>query len=170
MTKTVDDAAASFDSFFTANYCRLARLIRRVVGDPAYAEEIASEAFFRLHQKPPLSESNLIGWLYRTGLRLAFDNLKKQKRRSHYEGLAPVPAPAQTPEHSMERQEEQDRVRQVLAALKPDQADLLILRSEGLRLSDLAATFNLNPSSVGTLLARAENNFRKEYVKRYGTR
>jgi RNA polymerase sigma-70 factor (ECF subfamily) len=111
-----------------------------------------------------------VGWLYRTGLRLALDALKKRKRRSHYEALAPAPHAEQTPEQTVEQSERQDRVRRVLAALKPQQAAVLLLRAEGHRLNEIAAVLGLNPNSVGTLLARADAAFRKEYGKRYGAR
>ena len=61
-------------------------------------------------------------------------------------------------------------MRTVLAALKQDWASLLLMRSEGFTLQELAAALELNPSSVGTFLARAEEAFRKEYVNRYGNR
>jgi RNA polymerase sigma-70 factor (ECF subfamily) len=168
VTTEIGDSSREFDEFFVANYARLARLFRRVVGDPGQAEELAAEAFWRLHRKPPASDHNLIGWLYRTGLRLALDSLKKQKRRAHYEALGTVSRTVHGPDETLERRESRDRVRQVLAALKPDHAALLLLRSDGFSLGELAAMLNLNPGSVGTFLARAEIAFRKEYVTRYG--
>ncbi len=162
------ESAGDFDRLFTANYAALTRIVYRVVGDIGLAEELAAEAFWKLHRKPPASEHNLVGWLYRTGLRLALDNLKKRKRREHYEALAPVPGTQQSPEEALEQLEQQVRVRQILAALKPTQAELLVLRSEGYTLAEIAAILSLNPSSVGTLLARADTAFRKEYVNRYG--
>jgi RNA polymerase sigma-70 factor (ECF subfamily) len=63
------------------------------------------------------------------------------------------------------------RVRQALAALKPEQAGLILMRAERVQLSRKSQRqLGLNPGSVGTLLARAEQAFRKEYVKRYGDR
>jgi RNA polymerase sigma-70 factor (ECF subfamily) len=59
-------------------------------------------------------------------------------------------------------------VREVLAAIKPDQSALLVLRSEGYSLAEIGGLLYLNPNSVGTLLVRAEAAFRKEYVNRYG--
>jgi DNA-binding CsgD family transcriptional regulator len=56
----------------------------------------------------------------------------------------------------------------VLAALNPAQAALLVLRSEGYSLAELASILSLNPNSVGTFLARADKAFRKEYIARYG--
>jgi DNA-directed RNA polymerase specialized sigma24 family protein len=59
-------------------------------------------------------------------------------------------------------------VREVLAAIKPDQSALLVLRSEGYSLAEIGGLLYLNPNAVGTLLVRAEAAFRKEYVNRYG--
>jgi RNA polymerase sigma factor (sigma-70 family) len=157
-----------FDEFFAANYAALARLIYRVVGDTGWAEELAAEAFWKLHQSPPRSHHNLQGWLYRTGLRLALDHVKKRKRRSHYEASAPAPGALRSPEEALEERERQLRVRTLLSLLKPKQAELLVLRSEGHSLAEIAAILDLNASSVGTFLARAEMAFRKEYVNRYG--
>ena len=167
MTRTMADAS-QFDGLFAAHYAALTRLIFRVVGDIGWAEELASEAFWKLYRNPPGSGRNLAGWLYRTGVRLALDNLKKRKRRAHYEALAPVTGAMPGPQEALERLDRQLRVRQVLAALKPEQAALLVLRSEGYSLSEMASLLSLNPSSVGTLLARADVACRKEYVKRYG--
>ncbi len=164
----VSNVACDFNTLFTTYYRRLTRLLYRVTGDTARAEEFASEAFWRLYHKPPRDSTNIEGWLYRIGLRLALDYLKKERRRSRYESLALLFGVAPDPHQAVERQEKQDRVRQALASIKPVQAALLLLRSEGLSYAELAATLNLNPASVGVLLTRAGQAFKKEYVKRYG--
>ena len=73
-----------------------------------------------------------------------------------------------TPEDVRSAAEEQERVRLVLALIPARQAELLVLRSHGLSYDELAAALELNPASIGTLLSRAQNAFRKEYLKRYG--
>jgi RNA polymerase sigma factor (sigma-70 family) len=158
----------SFDSFFSANYAPLARVLYRVVGEVHLAEELAAEAFWRLHTRPPRSKDNVAGWLYRTGLRLALDDLKKQKRRQRYEAMAFLPEAGPDPLETLERREQADRLRKALAALKTEQASLLVLRSEGHSLTDIATILGLNQNSVGTLLARADAALRKEYLTRYG--
>lgn len=168
MTRAVAARDHDFDALFTAHYHRLARLIYRVVGDTGYAEELASEAFWKLHRNPPASDSNLAGWLYRAGLRLALDGLKKQKRRIFYEAAATGPAPVPTPEQHAQQREREQRVRGVLAALKPEFASLLVLRSEGLTLAEAAAALDCNPSSVGKFVERAEAAFKKEWERRHG--
>jgi RNA polymerase sigma-70 factor (ECF subfamily) len=164
------DTTDRFDELFAAHYAALTRVVYRVVGDIGTAEELAAEAFWKLHRDAPASEHNIAGWLYRTALRLALDNLKKRRRRTHYESLAPVPGVLPGPEEALEQREQRMRIRQVLAALKPDHAALLVLRSEGYSLAEMASLLHLNPNSIGTFLARADAACRKEYVKRYGER
>jgi RNA polymerase sigma-70 factor (ECF subfamily) len=161
-------AGRDFDALFATGYRRLARLLYRVTGDFGRAEEVASEAFWRLHCKPPGADTNIEGWLYRTGLRLALDQLKKDRRRARYEALGSLFGLAASPHQVLEQAQERARVRQVLGALKTDQVALILLRAEGLSYAELAAALRFKQGSVGTLLARAEEAFRKEYVHRYG--
>jgi RNA polymerase sigma-70 factor (ECF subfamily) len=163
-----DEATRSFDALFDAYYKRLARLLYRVTGDIARAEEVAAEAFWRLHRKPPPATANLEGWLYRTGVRLALDQLKMDRRRVRYEALASRFGISQNPQQVLEQNEGRNRVQLTFAALKSEQTTLLLMRWEGLSYAELAHALGLNPASVGSALARAEEAFRKEYVKRYG--
>jgi len=159
-----------FDGLFNEYYARLARLLYRVTGDRGRAEEVAAEAFWRLYRNPPPARINLEGWLYRTGVRLALDQLKKDRRRARYEALAAMLGFVRSPEQVLETNQESGRVRRALAVLKPEQAALILLRGEGLSYAEVAAALNLNPNSVGTMLARAEEAFRKEYVNSHAQR
>jgi RNA polymerase sigma-70 factor (ECF subfamily) len=89
-------------------------------------------------------------------------------RRKKYERLFTPGHATRTPEQHHQQTEEQDRVRLVLARLKKPQSQLLILRSHGLTYDEIAQALDINPTSIGTLLRRAEEAFRKEYVRRYG--
>ena len=64
--------------------------------------------------------------------------------------------------------EQQERVRSVLNTLPQRQAEFLVLRSHGFSYDEIALTLNLNPSSIGTLLSRAQQSFREEFIQRYG--
>ena len=59
-------------------------------------------------------------------------------------------------------------MRRVLATLKLRDSQLLILRSEGLSYEETAEILGVRDTSIGTLLRRAQEAFRKEYIKRYG--
>ena len=75
---------------------------------------------------------------------------------------------APDPEQIHAAGEERTRVRAVLASIGARDAEMLVLRSEDLSYAEIAEALGLNPASVGTLLSRAQQTFRKEYVKRYG--
>jgi RNA polymerase sigma-70 factor (ECF subfamily) len=171
----VANAASDFEALFQDFYPKLARLLYRVTGDIGRAEEVAAEAFCRLHRRPPAKSLNVEGWLYRTGLRLALDQLRRQRRRERYEHLAAQVGFSTSRQPSdgfseFDQSDERQCVRRVLASLKRTHANLLVLDSEGLNYAELAAALELKRSSVGTLLFRARRAFRKEYLRRYGQR
>jgi RNA polymerase sigma-70 factor (ECF subfamily) len=162
------EASFDFEAFFHAHYVRIARAIGRVVGDHARAEELAVEAFWKLWRNPRAQGEKAGGWVYRTALRLALNELRRQKRSTRYELLSGPGRSAPTPEEVRAAAEEREQVRRVLAALDPRQAELLLLRGGGLSYSELAAAIDVNPNSVGTLIGRAQEAFRKEYLRQFG--
>lgn len=173
-SESVDNAQTDatpfdFESTFRAHFERIARVIARVVRDPARAEEIAVEVFLKLWRNPQAQNDRAEAWLYRAAIRKGLDELRRQTRRTHYERLLEFMSRwVATPEEVHAASEEQDRVRLVLAAIDPRHAGLLLLRSDGLSYHQVASTLDLNPASIGTFLVRAQQTFRKEYIKRYG--
>jgi RNA polymerase sigma-70 factor, ECF subfamily len=173
-TEAAEASAASvtafdFEAVFRSDYPRIARAIARIIGDPARAEDLAVEAFWRLWRAPHAQCETSGGWLYRTAIRLAVDELRRRARRARYEPLLTYFSRSpRTPDDLLSTDEERQRVRAVLSAIAPRQAELLLLRSDGFPYEELAAALSINPASVGTLLSRAKAAFRKEYVKRYG--
>ena len=73
------------------------------------------------------------------------------------------PGAADDPESETARRQELARVRAVLSAMDDRQARLLLLRHAGFSYQEIAAALEINPASVGTLLARAEQAFGKLY-------
>ena len=157
-----------FDDTFRTHYRRIARIIARLVRDPTRGEDLAIEVFLKLWRNPKAQSENARGWLYRVAVRKGLDELRREKRRTYYEGLLRFTKSEPTPEEIRRAAEVQERVRVVLAALQSRQAELLVLRSHGFSYEELAVSLDLNPVSVGTLLGRAQQAFRKEYVARYG--
>jgi RNA polymerase sigma-70 factor, ECF subfamily len=156
-----------FEGTFRAQYERIARVIVTVVRDPARAEELAVEVFLKLWHTPSAQGESAGGWLYRTAVRKGLDELRRRARLAKYERLFSF-GRVLTPEDIRVANEDAERVRSVLAAVSSRHGELLILRSQGLSYSELASSLQLNPTSIGTLLARAQQAFRKEYIRRYG--
>jgi len=163
-----DEAGTDLESIFRAHYERIARVIAKVVYDPARAEELAVEVFLKWWRTPRAHGTGAGGWLYRAAVRVALDELRRRSRRERYERLLGVLGKPPTPEElSVERQRQQ-QARAILRALPARQAEMVLLRAEGLSYGELASALELNPASVGTLLGRAQEAFRKEFTKRYG--
>jgi RNA polymerase sigma-70 factor (ECF subfamily) len=156
------------ETIFHAHYERIARVIARVLRDPSRAEELAVEVFLKWSRNPGAQGGNAQAWLYRVAVRTGLDELRRETRRTRREDLVRFFRQSPTPEDIRASKEEQEKVRSVLAVIQPRQAELLVLRSHGLSYEELAAALSLNPASIGTFLSRAEQTFRKEYIKRYG--
>jgi RNA polymerase sigma-70 factor, ECF subfamily len=157
------------DQLFDAHYERITRVIGRVIHDQARAEEIAVEVFLKWCRNPKAHGDHAEGWLYRTATREALDELRRQVRRSRFERLfAPFIGRDRTPEQIYAADVEQKNVRSVLAALDIRLASLLLLWSQDLSYREMAIALDIAPNYVGSLLSRAQEAFRKEYVRRYG--
>jgi RNA polymerase sigma-70 factor (ECF subfamily) len=145
-------------------------MLYRMTGDWAEAEDLALEAFVQLYRRPPANQENLGGWLYRVASNLGLNALRSHRRRKDREEeagrLKLMDAPEIDPAKALEIADEQQHVRQTLALLKPRDAQALLLRYSGLSYAELAAALQVAPSSVGTLLARAEAAFKKQYGRR----
>ena len=152
---------------FRAHYARLARIIARVVRDHARAEELAVEVCLKWSEIRKGQVEDAERWLYRAAVRAGLNELRRQARASRYERLFTLFRKSPTPEELLAANQEHEHVRRLLAAMPARQAELLLLRAEGLSYGELAQALNLNPASVGTLLSRAQQSFRKEYVRRY---
>jgi len=160
----------ALDRMFRTHYERVARVIGRVIHDQARAEELAVDVFLKWWRNPSAHGDHAEGWLYRTAVRQALDELRRQRRRERVEWLLQYALRTPpTPEHLYAASEEQRRVRDVLAAVSHRHAELLLLRHEGLSYQDIAVALDLKATYVGSLLSRAQDAFRKEYVKRHGT-
>ena len=159
---------AAFRAVFFEHYSRILGILMRLLGDRSLAEETANEAFWRLYRQPSLeADGNVGGWLYRTATNLGIDALRASTRRRQYEeaaGGASDGAKTSSPLEDLLRQEKCNRVRSVLSLIKPAQAQLLILRSSGLSYRELADVLDVKMTSIGTLLNRAEEEFRNRYL------
>jgi RNA polymerase sigma-70 factor, ECF subfamily len=167
-----DTSAATgdgLDALFRAHYERLARVVGRIVHDQAQAEEIAVDVFLRWRRHPSAHGAGAEGWLYRTAVRAALDAWRRSQRWSRVErALAHVGLAPRTPEDLHASDVERRQVRAVLAALRRRDATLLLLWAEDVSYAEMAAAIGVQASSVGSLLRRAQDAFRKEYERRHG--
>jgi RNA polymerase sigma-70 factor (ECF subfamily) len=168
---------AEFEGLFRHHFVGVFRLLFRIVGSRAEAEDLAQETFLRCYRDadPGLGDS-LRPWLYRVAMNLAFNSRRDRKRREarheKAERLEEADADrgARDPIDSIVRDEEREAVRRALARLDPRRAKLLLLRHAGLSYREVAIALDIALGSVGTLLARAEAAFEEQYRLMNGNR
>jgi RNA polymerase sigma-70 factor (ECF subfamily) len=164
-----DPSLPVFEKYFTEHWTSIYRLLARMLGDPAEAEDLALETFYRLYQRRPNPEQefNAGGWLYRVATNLGYHSIRSFKRREHYEMIAAKDVMAKAPEDSpmeiLDKKEEGQMARRALAKMSPRQSQILVLRYSGKAYREIAQALNLSPASIGPLLLRAEREFEKCY-------
>jgi RNA polymerase sigma-70 factor, ECF subfamily len=168
-TSSAESDSLGFEALFLEHWASVYRILQRLVGDPAEAEDLALEAFLRLYrpkQKQP-EVQNAGGWLYQVATRLGLNSIRDWKRREQYEltaGRYALEEPAKlSPADILAQEEERQQVRLVLARMNERQAQFLILRYSGFSYKEIASALNLAPASIGPLLVRAEREFEKQY-------
>jgi RNA polymerase sigma-70 factor (ECF subfamily) len=165
---------AVFETAFLAYYARTVAVLTRLLGERGRAEELANDVFVKLYRQPwlPDSDGNLAGWLYRTATNAGIDALRAQARLRRYEEAAApdelAPPAAPDPLQEVLREEQRRHVRAVLARLKPSRAQILTLRACGLSYNELAEALEVKRASVGVMLARAQAEFQKCFIRMFG--
>ncbi|OQY48453.1 MAG: hypothetical protein B6242_02400 [Anaerolineaceae bacterium 4572_78] len=162
----------AYEAFFHRHYRRIYTILYRLLGDHDDAEDMTQHIFIKLYMSPQRLQidrdtSNIVGWLYRVAMNTGYNAIRSRKRRQawHDKFLSifslnhAIPDPADIAQNH----DEQNKVRQILAGMKPRDAKLLLLRHAGLSYKELATVLNVAPSSIGSLLTRAERKFRQRY-------
>ncbi len=157
-----------FESLFKDLYPLAVQSAMRVLGNRGEAEESAAEAFVKLFRLRK-SVENPAGWVRRCVLYLALDRLRATHRRDKREQcVARSHEAPDNPESASAMEQRRRQVRSVLAEMPDREAAILLARADGDSYRELAEWVGVNPSSVGTLLARAQRQFQERYEQRYG--
>src|SRR5438309_1674005 len=136
----------------------------RVVADADEAEDVAQDVFVSFYRKHPADAHYAAPWLYAAAAHTALNVLRARERRGKRDAVEAIRRDAQTrdPAQAAETAETRSEVRAALARLPNRSAALLALRYSGLSHEEIAAALGLRQSSIGTLLRRAEDAFRRE--------
>jgi RNA polymerase sigma-70 factor (ECF subfamily) len=151
---------------------RLIRVILRFVRDPDQAEDLAQESFLRVYERlDQYDASRRFGpWLFRIGVNLTLDYLRKRKRRvwgmlftDSTREKWPDPAVAD-PRQSIDLHQE---VWKVIEQLPEKYRIVLVLRDlENFSTSEIAAILGRREATIRWRLAEARNRFQELWEKR----
>jgi len=151
---------------------RLLCVLLRFVRDRELARDLAQETFLRVYERlDQFDASRRFGpWLFRIGVNLALDYLRRQRRR-HWPSLfgdsrsekAPDPA-APDPRVALDLEQE---VRAVLDKIPERYRVVLVLRDlENFSTSEIAAILNRREATIRWRLAEARVRFQQLWEKR----
>lgn len=154
-----------FESVFDGVYPALFRYCQRLTGDPDVADDIAQEAFVRFLDRGIEGEPKAVRvWLFKVATHLVRDGVRTRDNRRRLLTVNPVKPSARTsPDAQLEQNDRIRAVRAVLDELDPRDRQLLLMREEGFSYREVAEAVGVAHTSVGTLLARAQQRFVRTY-------
>jgi RNA polymerase sigma-70 factor (ECF subfamily) len=150
-TRTGDDE--SFAWFFTSEYPQVVRLLTVVLRDGAAAEDLAQDAFVRLHRnwEKVSRYDSPEAWVRRVALNRAFSWRRREGRRHHLELAASPPAEVV----AVPSAEREDVLRAVRALPPRDRALVALYHLEDRPLTEVAEVLGLRPGAAKVALHRA---------------
>ena len=168
----------AFDMLFARHGVPVRLHLQRIVRDAGIADDLTQEVFLRLWTRAEQWEGRgaLAGWLLRIGTNLALNYLRSQRRhpqchqRRHLTGLAEAnsqrelvgdmeDACAVEPGEALDRSEQGERLRELVAGLSDQKREVLrLVYEEQMDLQQVAAALGIPPGTVKSRLhhARAE--------------
>jgi len=164
----------AFEELFAEHYPRLVKTLVRLTGNTGQAEELAADAFYKLYRQGPAGgeRANPAGWLYRTAINLGLDALRANTRRLRREDKAGREAvlkdSGDTPLTDLLAEEQRVRVRTVLARLKSEHSQALVMGSSGFSCKEMASVLGMKTESYYVLAGRAKAKFEQEYIRLFG--
>jgi RNA polymerase sigma-70 factor, ECF subfamily len=163
----------AFEQLFARHYGWVFGVVLRITADAEEAEEIVQDTFLRLYQRPISADNdvNVRGWLYRVAANTSFNAVRSRNRRAGWmrrlAGRASVQEAGDDPLSIVTATDEAAQVRKCLAQLPERQRNVLLLRATGHSYAEVAEMIGVNPTSVGSILARAEKALRTTYEREF---
>jgi RNA polymerase sigma-70 factor (ECF subfamily) len=177
MLQVRDDNAAAFDELMTRYQARLVTVLEHLTGRRDQAEDLAQEVFLRVYRarKRYVVGAKFSTWLYTIANHVAANALRSASRRpevhlstrpnesgssSTLDKIA-LAASGGMPTRQLDKAELRDVVREALAGLSERQRMAVLLNKfEGMSYADIAATMEMSPQAIKSLLSRARVNLK----------
>ena len=152
------DPHAEVLRLFGEHATSLFRFCRSTLGGASDAEDVVQDTFLKLlnHLQSGADRSNLKSWLFTVAANACRDRVRWRLRwlpwRAELDGRTVDP---------IEESADVGRARKAFRALAPRDRLLLSLRAQGLSYREMAAAAGLQEHSVGRLLARALDRWKR---------
>ena len=169
MAETPTAVVETFDEIFRDRQLQVLRIAYRIVGNWADAEDVAQEAFVRLHKHMAgLPNAAALGsWLYRVTVNLSLD--RTRKARPSQELPEQLPASAASADAELIRRQQQERLMAALSRLPARERAAVVLREiEGLSTAEVAEILGSAEATVRSQVASAVIRLRKMFDEEQG--
>jgi RNA polymerase sigma factor (sigma-70 family) len=152
---------ATFERLHGAHEVAVRNHLIYLTGDRTVAEDLTQETFGRLYERILADEHAELrdprAWLLTVASNFAYNHFRTESRRSSREDTVGDVAPQQADIDDVLD------VRRALSELSDRDRIVLMLRYSGFSYAEVAEAVCIAPSSVGTILARAQRRFREAY-------
>lgn len=176
MLRVRDGDEEAFRQLFRRHSPRVLQFVRRHVGDPAVADELAQDVFLQLFQarRRYRPTARFTTWLYTIALNVCRNELRRPERRRRIrpetaddeeavQDFDLMPADDPTSEEAVAGRELEGRLRNALQKLPEKQRTAFLLsRVDGLAYRDVAGVLRCTEGAVKALLFRATQSLRRD--------
>jgi RNA polymerase sigma factor (sigma-70 family) len=169
-----DDSA--FEELYRRYHVRIAGYVRRMVHDPARAEDLAQDAFFSALRRMRATDADIAfkPWIFEIARNAAIDHWRRASRAEEVsveadEGLRPSDRSrlvgSGSPDSTLAAKEQLEHLRGAFDELSEVHSRVLVMRElEGLSYREIAERLDLSRSSVESALFRARRRLETEYA------
>ena len=157
-----------FEEAFALHHRTVFRAARSVVSDSGLAEDVTQETFLRLHNNLDsiTNDEMLKPWLIRVAINVARNTIRGQMRaNTRDENYVKETGVLEVASIEVDYEENAglSEIYKALAKIKEPLRSCLLLKQQGLSYKEIAASLELNESSIGTFVARGRSEFAKLY-------
>ena len=161
--------ALTIEELYQANYRVVYGYLFSLCGERALAEDLAAETFLRAMEHPGSFDGSAkpSTWLCAIGKNLYLNECRRRKRkRRALEQLAEPPRAAQSLEETVALREDAWRVLQAADGLPELQRQVVCLRLQGMRFSEIAACLGKGESWARVTFFRAKNRILERWEEK----
>ncbi len=161
----------AFAELVRSHYPGLVRVIFRLCGDAALAEDAAQETFIKawLHLTAFEPGTSLKSWLYRIGVNTALDALRRGRKAPVDLEAVRAEDSSAGPEEALLQKERAKSVQAAILSLSEANRTILVLREYGgLSYAEIAAALDVPAGTVMSRLNYARNRLRELLEAEFG--
>lgn len=161
----------AFAELVRSHYEGVVRVVYRLCGDAALAEDAAQETFIKawLNLSSFRAGTSLRSWLYRIGVNSALDALRRERAKPDEMEAARLADSADGPETRLLQKERGAAVQRAILSLTEANRAILVLREfGGLSYAEIAATLDIPTGTVMSRLNYARTRLREILAPEFG--